>query len=73
MYKSDPEAVHLLIKSMVNRGLDINSVNSVGDSVLHIVVREGELSDFAHFLVHDLEANGELSNLQGDTPLIIAG
>lgn len=58
------------VMSLVNRGMDVNSVDPAGNSLLHIAARNGNDSLIAELLKQ--KANPNIRNRVGDTPLMLA-
>lgn len=58
------------VLDLVNRGMDVNSVDPAGNTLLHLATRNGNDSLIAALL--KLKANPNARNRVGDTPLMLA-
>ncbi|HWT54965.1 MAG TPA: ankyrin repeat domain-containing protein [Rhodocyclaceae bacterium] len=58
------------VMGLVNRGMDVNSVDPAGNSLLHIAARSGNDGLIAELLKQ--KANPNIRNRVGDTPLMLA-
>ncbi len=58
------------IKSLIDKGLDINAVNDMGQTVLHRVVSFGTIHDYATMV--ELGANHEIRNHRFESPRNVA-
>jgi uncharacterized protein len=65
-YNDDTETV----MGLVNRGMDVNSVDPAGNTLLHIAARNGNTKLVAALLKQ--KANPNARNRVGDTPLMLA-
>lgn len=66
VYRDDTETV----LNLVDRGLDVNSVDPAGSTLLHIAARDGNDKLVSELLKR--HANPDVRNRVGDTPLMLA-
>jgi hypothetical protein len=68
--------VAIMIKSLITKGANINATNNKGETVLHIIVKEGQTSTHLSMIVRMLMENGvdvEIKDKEGKTALAVTG
>jgi hypothetical protein len=68
--------VAIMIKSLLSRGANINATNNKGETVLHIIVKEGQTSPHLSMIVRMLMENGVdvgIKDNEGKTALALTG